>query len=45
METYEGLIETLEVLADTDAMVALKASRKDVEAGRLVSEEEVLDAL
>ena len=45
METYEGLLETIEILADPDAMSALKASARDVKAGRIVDESEVFGAL
>jgi len=33
MEAYEGLIETLEILNDPEAMTALRASREDIAAG------------
>lgn len=45
METYEGLMETLEILADQDAMALLKASAEDVKAGNVVPEDEVFGAL
>ena len=45
MGAYEGLMETIEVLADPEAIGALKASLEDEKTGRLISEEEVFDAL
>ncbi len=45
METYEGLIETIDVLADSDVMAAMKASILDEKAGRIVGEKEAFDAL
>lgn len=40
-ERYEGLLETIEVLADRAAMQSLRRSIGDSQAGRWVSEEEV----
>ncbi len=45
IKSYEGLLETIDILADSDAMTALKASTVDVKSGRIVGEEEVFDAL
>ncbi len=45
METYEGLLETIDILSDPVAVAALKTSAEDVHAGRIVDEEEVFDAL
>ena len=45
METYEGLIETIDVLSDSDALAALSASADDVKAGRIVDENEVFGVL
>ncbi|MCF8045276.1 MAG: type II toxin-antitoxin system Phd/YefM family antitoxin [Desulfarculaceae bacterium] len=45
METYEGLIETIDVLSDSHALAALNASAADVKAGRIVDENEVFGAL
>ena len=45
METYEGLIETIDVLSDSDAVAALTASAADVKAGRIADENEVFGAL
>lgn len=33
---YEGLVETLNILSDPDAMAALAEAESDIEAGRLV---------
>ncbi|MGH8566635.1 MAG: type II toxin-antitoxin system Phd/YefM family antitoxin [Gammaproteobacteria bacterium] len=38
---YEGLLETIEVLADREAMRSLRRSIADGQAGRWVSDEEV----
>jgi len=40
-DEYEALAETLEVLADDEAMEALRESEADVRAGRTYSLEEV----
>lgn len=40
-EDYDGLIETLEILADEDLREAVRAGLEDVEAGRVVDHEEV----
>ena len=45
METYEGLIETIDVLSDSKALAALNASAEDVKAGRIADENEVFGAL
>ncbi len=45
MDTYEGLLETIDILSDPEAAAALKASAADVHAGRIISEKEVFDAL
>lgn len=39
-ERYEGLLETIEVLADRAAMQSLRRSIEDSQAGRWVSEED-----
>lgn len=36
LEDYEGMLETLEILADDDLRKALKEGLADVQAGRLV---------
>ena len=41
MEKFEGLLETIEILADDAARTQLKQSRDDVKNGRLVDMEEV----
>ena len=40
-ELYEGLIETMEILADRSLMKALKESLEDVKKGETYSEEDV----
>ena len=40
---YEGLIETLEILADQDLAKAIEQGLADAAAGRLVSHEDVWD--
>lgn len=42
MKKFEGLMETIEVLADQDAMKQLRDSLVDIKHGRLVDAEEVL---
>ncbi len=41
MEQYDGLVETIELLADQKAMRSLKRSLKQARAGRWLSEEAV----
>ncbi len=41
MEQYDGLVETIELLADQQAMRSLKRSLKQAQAGRWVSHESV----
>ena len=41
----EGLLETLEILADTEMVESLAHGLKDAEAGRLVEHDELWDAL
>ena len=41
MEQYDGLVETIELLADQKAMRSLKRSLKQAQAGRWLSEEAV----
>lgn len=36
-ELYEGLLETLEVMADQDVMAQLKRAREDIASGRTLS--------
>ena len=45
MDTYEGLLETIDILADSDAMAALKNSAIDEKTGRLLDEDQILRAL
>lgn len=42
MGKFEGLLETIEVLADQDAMAQLRASQEDVAQGRFVDLDEIL---
>ncbi len=42
MHKFEGLLETIEVLADADAMAQLKDSMEDVRKDRLVDMKEIL---
>lgn len=41
VEEYEGLLETLEILADPKLLVAVQKGLEDVERGRLVPHAEV----
>jgi antitoxin YefM len=41
LDEYEGLLETLEILADDELSSALKAGLEDVEAGRVIGHDEV----
>jgi len=45
MEGYEGLMETLEILADSETMKTFAASFEDAKVGRWVDEAEVSRAL
>ncbi len=40
-EEYEGLIETLEILADDELSHSIQAGLEDIEAGRVVEHDEV----
>ena len=42
MKKFEGLLETIEILADQEAMTQLKDSMSDVKLGRIVDADEVL---
>ena len=42
---YESIQETLEILSDSEAMQALAQSKKDIQAGRLVSWKELKNEL
>jgi prevent-host-death family protein len=41
LDDYEGLLETLEILADEDLSTAIKAGLEDIEAGRTSTHDEV----
>jgi antitoxin YefM len=41
VEEYEGLLETLEILADEELSTALRAGLEDVQAGRVIGHDEV----
>ncbi|MCF6186807.1 MAG: type II toxin-antitoxin system Phd/YefM family antitoxin [Desulfobulbaceae bacterium] len=40
MRKFEGLLETIDILADPEMMKQLKASANDVKAGRLIDLDE-----
>lgn len=42
MKKYEGLLETIEILADQEAMAQLRDSIADSKKGRVVNADEVL---
>ena len=42
MKKFESLLETIEILADQEAMSQLRNSMEDVKKGRLVDVDEVL---
>ena len=41
MRKFEGLLETIDILADSEVMSQLKLSAQDVKAGRLIDIDEV----
>jgi prevent-host-death family protein len=41
IEEYEGLLETLDILADSKLMASVRRGLGDAEKGRVVSEDEV----
>ena len=41
MDEYEGLLETLDILADSKLMASVRRGLRDVEAGRVVGDDEV----
>ena len=41
IEKFEGLLETIEILADDDARTQIKQSKEDVKQGRLVDMKDV----
>lgn len=45
VDEYEGLLETLEVLADPELAAAVRSGLEDAEAGRLLAEGEVWSEL
>lgn len=45
VEEYEGLLETLEILADPELSKAVREGLRDAEAGRLLSHDEVWGAV
>ncbi len=44
-DDYEGLLETLEILADPDLSRAVKEGLEDIAAGRIVTHRELWDEL
>lgn len=45
VDEYEGMLETLEILADSALLAKVRAGLADAEAGRLLSHEEVWSGL
>lgn len=43
MKKFEGLLETIDILADPEMMRQLKGSAKDVKAGRLIDVEKAFE--
>jgi antitoxin YefM len=41
VDEYEGLVETLDILADSKLIASLRRGLRDVDAGRVVGEDEV----
>ena len=41
VDEYEGLLETLEILADAKLLKSIRSGLDDIEAGRLVGHDEV----
>ena len=41
IEEYEGLLETLDILADSKLMASLRRGLRDAEKGRVLSDDEV----
>lgn len=41
IEEYEGLLETLDILADSNLMASIRRGLRDAEKGRVVSDDEV----
>ncbi len=44
-EEYQGLLETLEILADNELPQAIEQGLKDIERDKLVSHEEIWDGV
>jgi prevent-host-death family protein len=42
MKKFEGLLETIEILADQEAMIQLRDSMADVKQGRIVDADEII---
>ena len=42
VKKFEGLLETIEILADQEAMTQLRASIDDVKHGRIIDADEIL---
>jgi len=41
VDEYEGLVETLDILADSKLIASLRRGLRDVDAGRVVGDDEV----
>lgn len=41
LDEYEGLLETIEILSDSETLKTVRKSRKELDAGRFVSHREV----
>jgi prevent-host-death family protein len=41
VEEYEGLLETLDILADSKLMASIRRGLRDAEKGRVLAEDEV----
>ena len=41
IDEYEGLLETLEILADSELSTAVKQGLEDIESGDVLTDEEV----
>jgi prevent-host-death family protein len=42
MKKFEGLLETIEILADQEAVTQLRGSLADIKHGRIIDEDKVL---
>lgn len=45
VDEYEGLIETIEILSDPEAMKRLRQSKREMEEGKLTPHDEVWEQL